>query len=61
MKFLRRRISPLRPEVLRALGARDGWLIDTPDVLRVGFGRVVDIGRTRRRAGRRYERQRGAR
>jgi menaquinone-specific isochorismate synthase len=42
MKFVRRHIHSLRPEALRALGARDGWLIETPDVLRVGFGRAVD-------------------
>ncbi|MGH3733631.1 MAG: isochorismate synthase [Acidimicrobiales bacterium] len=42
MKFVRHRIEPLRAEFLRALGARDGWLIETPDVLRVGFGPIVD-------------------
>jgi isochorismate synthase len=42
MKFVRHAIDPLRAETLRALGARDGWLIETPDILRVGFGRVVD-------------------
>jgi isochorismate synthase len=42
MNFVRRRIDTLRIETLRALGARDGWLIESPDVLRVGFGGAVD-------------------
>lgn len=42
MKFVRHRVSPLSRDVLRALGARDGWLIETPEVLRAGFGRVAD-------------------
>jgi isochorismate synthase len=42
VKFIRRRIEPLRADALRSLGARDGWLIETPEVLRVGFGGVVD-------------------
>ncbi|HEV3187803.1 MAG TPA: isochorismate synthase [Acidimicrobiales bacterium] len=42
MKFVRSRIAPLRAETLRALGARDGWLVESPEVLRAGFGRVVD-------------------
>jgi len=42
MKFERRFISPQRLDSLRALGAREGWLVETPDVLRVGFGRVAD-------------------
>jgi len=42
MKFVRSSIAPLRPEILRALGARDGWLVETPDVLRVGFGAVAE-------------------
>jgi menaquinone-specific isochorismate synthase len=42
VKFLRTSIAPQRLEVLRALGARDGWLVESPEVLRVGFGRVVD-------------------
>ncbi|MFY9782690.1 MAG: isochorismate synthase [Acidimicrobiales bacterium] len=41
MKFLRQRVEPLRAEGLRALGARDGWLVETPEVLRVGFGLVA--------------------
>ncbi|MGC2486446.1 MAG: isochorismate synthase [Acidimicrobiales bacterium] len=42
MRFLRRRCDRVSPETLRALGARSGWLIETPEVLRAGFGRVVD-------------------
>jgi len=40
VKFTRRAIAPLRPETLRALAARDGWLVESPDVLRAGFGEV---------------------
>jgi isochorismate synthase len=36
--FLRRLIASLPPSQLRTLGARSGWLLDSPDVLRVGFG-----------------------
>jgi isochorismate synthase len=42
VKFIRSSLGPLRAETLRALGARDGWLIESPEVLRAGFGRVVD-------------------
>jgi isochorismate synthase len=42
VNFVRRRIEPLRADALRALGAREGWLIETPHVLRVGFGGVAD-------------------
>jgi menaquinone-specific isochorismate synthase len=42
MNFVRRRIEPLRADALRSLGARDGWLIETPEVLRVGFGGVAE-------------------
>jgi menaquinone-specific isochorismate synthase len=42
VNFRRERIEPQRLETLRTLGARDGWLIETTDVLRVGFGRRVD-------------------
>ena len=41
MKFERRRIAPLRLDQLRAVGARDGWLLETSDVLRVGLGHSV--------------------
>ncbi len=36
--FVRRRIDALPATVLRTLGARSGWLLDSTDVLRVGFG-----------------------
>ncbi len=36
--FHRRAIAPLSASQLRTLGARTGWLLDTPHVLRVGFG-----------------------
>ena len=42
MRFTRERIEPQRLEALRTVGARDGWLIETADVLRVGFGECVD-------------------
>ena len=38
MRFVRRAIAPLVPSQLRTLGARTGWLLDSPDALRVGFG-----------------------
>ncbi len=41
MKFRRRRVGPFDTDRLRALGARAGWLIETPEVLTVGFGRPV--------------------
>ena len=42
MRFTRHRIEPLRADVLRTLGARDGWLVETPEVLRVGFGELAE-------------------
>jgi isochorismate synthase len=36
--FVRQLIGSLAPSQLRSLGARSGWLLDSPDVLRVGFG-----------------------
>ncbi len=42
MRFVRQRIERQRPETLRALGARDGWLLETPEIIRVGFGECVD-------------------
>jgi menaquinone-specific isochorismate synthase len=42
VKFRRTSIDALRVDTLRALGARDGWLVESPDILRVGFGRVAD-------------------
>ncbi len=41
MRFRRRHISPQSTQVLRALSARTGWLVESPDVLRCGFGGVV--------------------
>jgi isochorismate synthase len=42
MKFTRLAISPLSAERLRSVAARDGFLVESPDVLRVGIGGVVD-------------------
>jgi isochorismate synthase len=42
MIFERRRIATQSLETLRTIGARDGWLIETADVIRVGFGEAVD-------------------
>jgi menaquinone-specific isochorismate synthase len=42
VKFHRRKIAAQSLEALRAVGARDGWLIETADVIRVGFGAAVD-------------------
>ncbi len=42
MKFRRRRISRQSLDTLRCVGARDGWLIETDEVIRVGFGAAVD-------------------
>ena len=45
MRFVRSRIDAQRRDILRAIGARSGWLLETNDVLRVGFGDVVDVVR----------------
>ena len=42
MRFVRQRITPQRRDTLRTVGAREGWLIETADVVRVGFGGSVD-------------------
>ena len=42
MRFHRRRIEPQPLATLRCVGARDGWLMETSDVIRVGFGEAVD-------------------
>lgn len=42
MRFIREQIEPQRLDALRTIGARDGWLIETSDVLRMGFGGRVD-------------------
>ena len=41
MRFRRDEVASFAPDSLRALGARHGWLVETPDELRVGFGRAV--------------------
>ena len=41
MRFVRSRIDRVDPAPLRALGARRGWLVETADVLRCGFGGSV--------------------
>jgi isochorismate synthase len=38
MKFVREEIAPVEWDRLRTLGARDGWLVETTDILRSGFG-----------------------
>ena len=42
MRFVRQRVERQRPETLRALGARDGWLLETSEILRVGLGDRAD-------------------
>ena len=41
MRFERRRIETPSLEHLRTVGAREGWLLETPDAIRVGFGGVA--------------------
>lgn len=41
MNFTRLAIAPIEPSLLRARAARDGYLIESPEELRVGFGEVV--------------------
>ena len=41
MKFVRERIDAQRFETLRTIGARDGWLIETADIIHVGLGDAV--------------------
>ncbi|HVB71195.1 MAG TPA: isochorismate synthase [Acidimicrobiales bacterium] len=38
MKFVRRQVDTVSPDALRTIGARHGWLVESPDTLRVGFG-----------------------
>lgn len=38
MKFVRERIAPLNLDALRSLSAREGWLVETTEVVRAGFG-----------------------
>ncbi len=42
MRFTRKRIEPISPDQLRTIGARSGWLIETSDTIRSGFGGAVD-------------------
>ncbi len=42
MRFRRTRIPTQSTQVLRAISARTGWLVESPDVLRCGFGGAVD-------------------
>ena len=42
MKFIRESIPAQNLDALRALGARDGWLIENSEVIRIGFGSVAD-------------------
>ncbi len=39
MRLRRREVAPLPPERVRTLAAREGWLVESPDALRAGFGR----------------------
>jgi len=41
MKIVRQKIESIEPSVLRALGARSGWLLESPEVLRCGFGQSL--------------------
>ena len=41
MIFRRQRLAPVDASALRALGAREGWLVETTDTLRCGFGDAV--------------------
>jgi len=42
VRFQRQKIPKQSLEALRTLGAREGWLIETSDVIRVGFGEAVE-------------------
>ena len=42
MKFVREVVPTQDLDALRALGARDGWLIENSEVIRIGFGKVAD-------------------
>jgi len=41
VKFVRTRLAGLDPDTLRTVAARQGWLVETPEVLRAGFGSAV--------------------
>ena len=42
MNFRRRNVATQSLETLRTIGARRGWLLESADVIRVGFGAAVD-------------------
>jgi isochorismate synthase len=42
VKFRRYQIEPQARDALRAVAAREGWLVETTTTLRVGFGGVAD-------------------
>jgi isochorismate synthase len=42
MRFIREQITPLEWDQLRTMGARNGWLVETTDILRSGFGGAAD-------------------
>ena len=42
MRFVRERIEPVPVDQLRTIGARSGWLVETTDIIRSGFGDAVD-------------------
>ena len=47
MRFVREEITTIGWDQLRTLGARNGWLVETADVLRSGFGSAaltIDLG-----------------
>ncbi len=39
MRLVRREVAPFAPERVRTLAARAGWLVESPEALRAGFGR----------------------
>ena len=41
MNLYRRRLVDIDTSALRTLGARSGWVLESPDALRVGFGRCL--------------------
>jgi menaquinone-specific isochorismate synthase len=38
VKFVRQRVDPMSNDALRTVGARHGYLVESPETLRVGFG-----------------------
>ena len=39
MRLIRREVAPFALERVRTLAAREGWLVESPEALRAGFGR----------------------